>query len=149
MSLWRYIWVDKVLGVCSKITCFFFEYFADHLEYILILDGISFLVLLSREASVLSTCFTLIEVDMKVTQMKGNKSNGSGEFNFSLFKRFKDIFKKDIYVMLPYFVTLILKVDSLLSLREFRHISLLGSLYKLMEKALASRLVLAMVNWHF
>jgi len=42
--------------------------------------------------------------------------------------------------LLAYFVTLIPKVSSPLSLKDFRPISLLGCLYKLLAKVLASRL---------
>jgi hypothetical protein len=46
--------------------------------------------------------------------------------------------------MLSYFVTLIPKVNSPFSLGDFRPISLLGSLYKLIAKVLASRLAKVM-----
>jgi len=42
--------------------------------------------------------------------------------------------------LLAYFFTLILKVNSPFSLKEFRPISLLGSLYKLLWKVLGARL---------
>jgi len=42
--------------------------------------------------------------------------------------------------MLAYFVTLIPKVSSPCELKDFRPISLLGSLYKLLAKVLAKRL---------
>jgi len=42
--------------------------------------------------------------------------------------------------LLAYFVTLIPKVKSPLSLKEFRPISLLGSLYKLLSKVLDATL---------
>jgi hypothetical protein len=46
--------------------------------------------------------------------------------------------------MLSYFVTLIPKVNSPFSLGDFRPISLLGILYKLIAKVLASRLAKVM-----
>jgi hypothetical protein len=46
--------------------------------------------------------------------------------------------------MLAYFVTLIPKVSSPLDLKDYRPISLLGSLYKLLAKVFARRLAAVM-----
>jgi hypothetical protein len=46
--------------------------------------------------------------------------------------------------MLSYFITLIPKVTNLHSMPEFRHISLLGSVYKIVVKVLATRLGVVM-----
>jgi len=48
-----------------------------------------------------------------------------------------DVFPK---CLLAYFVTLIQKISSPTSLKDFRPISLLGSLYKILSKVLARRL---------
>lgn len=88
----------------------------------------------------------------------GLKCPGPDSFNFAFYKRFWDLLKGEVGVMfnqfyhsvtLPrcfssYFITLILKLPSPSSLGDFRPISLLGSLYKLVAKVLASRLALVM-----
>lgn len=84
----------------------------------------------------------------------GNKSPSPDGFKFAFFKEFWYLLKPEIRIMfdrfhanerlpksfLSYFVTLIPKVKSLLSLKEFCPISLLGCLYKVLSKVLAARL---------
>jgi hypothetical protein len=83
---------------------------------------------------------------------------GPDGFNFAFLKRFWELLKGDIRVMfdqfhgnsclpkslLSYFVTLIPKVSSPTLLSEFRLISLLGCLYKIIAKVLAKRLAKVM-----
>jgi hypothetical protein len=98
--------------------------------------------------------FSTEEIDNVVMESDGNKSPGPDGFNFSFFKEFWYLLKDEVRIMfdqffenasLPksfasYFVALIPKVKSPFSLDEFRPISLLGSLYKLVAKVLAARL---------
>lgn len=84
----------------------------------------------------------------------GNKSPGPGGFNFAFFKEFWYLMKHEIHIMfdqfhanekipkcfLSYFVTLIPKVKDPTSLKEFHPIFLLGCLYKILSKVLATRL---------
>jgi hypothetical protein len=102
----------------------------------------------------LSRPFSTEEIDNVVMESDGNKSPGPDGFNFSFFKEFWYLLKDEVRIMfdqffenasLPksfasYFVALIPKVKSPFSLDEFRPISLLGSLYKLVAKVLAARL---------
>ena len=89
-----------------------------------------------------------------VVASDGTKCPGSDGFNFVFYKRFWNLLQGDVRIMfnqfyhsatLPrcfssYFITLILKVPSPSSLGDFRPISLMGSLYKLVAKVLAGRL---------
>lgn len=84
----------------------------------------------------------------------GSKSPGLDGFNFAFVKEFWYLIKREVRIMfdqfhvnevlpksmLAYFVTLISKVSSSLELKDFRSISLLGCLYKLLAKVLARRL---------
>jgi hypothetical protein len=88
----------------------------------------------------------------------GIKVWGPDGFNFAFLKRFWELLKGDIRIMfdqfygnsclpkslLSYFVTLIPKVSSPTLLSEFRLISLLGCLYKIIAKVLAKRLAKVM-----
>ncbi|MCI39552.1 transposon TX1 putative protein, partial [Trifolium medium] len=88
------------------------------------------------------------EIEDVVKESDGNKIPGPDGFNFAFVKKFWEMLKGEIRVMfdqfhgnsslpksfMSYFVTLIPKVSSPASLSEFRPISLLGCLYKLIAK---------------
>jgi hypothetical protein len=100
----------------------------------------------------------LEEITEVVRGSDGSKSPGPDGFNFAFIKEFWDLIKGDVRLMfdqfhdnacLPkgmfsYFLTLIPKVPSPQSLGDFRPISLLGCLYKLVAKVLAGRLAKVM-----
>jgi len=89
-----------------------------------------------------------------VSESDGNKSPGPDGFDFAFLKEFWYLVKNEVRILfdqfhgnevlpknfLSYFVTLIPKVKNPFYLKDFRSISLLGSLYKLLSKVLASRL---------
>ncbi|MCI12774.1 LINE-1 reverse transcriptase like, partial [Trifolium medium] len=95
---------------------------------------------------------------MIVKESDGNKSPGPDGFNFAFIKNCWDILKGEIRIMfdqfhgigklpkslLSYFVALIPKVSSPFGLGDYRPISLLGCLYKLIAKVLAARLAKVM-----
>jgi hypothetical protein len=105
----------------------------------------------------LTTPLLLEEIERVVKDSDGLKSSGLNRFNFAFVKEFWDLMKEEIRILfdqfhgssrLPkclfsYFLTLILKTKSPLSLGDFRPISLLGCLYKLVSKVLAGRLAKA------
>jgi hypothetical protein len=94
------------------------------------------------------------EITEAVRECDGAKSPGPDGFNFAFIKEFWDLLKGDVHIMfdqfhgnsrLPkgmfsFFLTLIPKVSSPQSLGDFRPISLLGCLYKLVAKVLTARL---------
>ena len=98
--------------------------------------------------------FSEEEIKRVVVESDGAKSPGPDGFNFSFYKRFWDLLKGEVGIMFNqffhyvtllrsfslYFITLTPKVPSPIHLEDFRPISLLGSLYKLVAKVLAGRL---------
>jgi hypothetical protein len=102
----------------------------------------------------LSNPFTLVEIEEVVKASDGNKSPGPDGYNFAFVKKFWYLLKGEVRIMfdqfhgnailpkgmLSYFITLIPKVPSPSALGEFRPISLLGCLYKLIAKVLEGRL---------
>ncbi|GAU43232.1 hypothetical protein TSUD_241220 [Trifolium subterraneum] len=132
-------------------------YFRKHFEEVSwerpTLDGVDFLQLSIDEAMGLDAPFGVQEVVEVIELSDGNKSPGPDGFNFSFFKKFWGLIELEVMGLfqefhnsarLPscffsYFITLIPKVFSPQQLCEFRPISLLGSLYKLMSKVLANR----------
>ncbi|GAU29496.1 hypothetical protein TSUD_360410 [Trifolium subterraneum] len=122
------------------------------------LDGVVFPSLSEEETVGLTSPFTLEEIEDVVQSSDGNKSPGPDGFNYAFLKKFWELIKGEIRILfdqfhgnsslskcfLSYFVTLIPKVSSPGSLSDFRPISLLGCLYKLIAKVLAKRLAKVM-----
>lgn len=118
------------------------------------LDGVAFDMLSEDDNRGLIAPFTLEEIEKVVKDSDGNKSPGPDGFNFAFIKEFWHLIKHEVRIMfdqfyanekllrsfLSYFVTLIPKVNNPFTLKEFRPISLLGCLYKLLAKVLAGRL---------
>jgi len=120
------------------------------------LDEVPFDMLTDEQ--ILITPFMGEEIEEVVKLSDGNKSPGSDGFNFAFIKKFWPLLKDEVRIMfdqfhanevipkslLAYFVTLIPKVSSPMTLKDFRPISLLGCLYKLLAKVLTKRLASVM-----
>lgn len=147
-------WVESVHGIRAEVVDFFKGHFSDSEVDRPTLDGVPFSSVLEVESAALTAPFGDEEIREVVSNSDGSKCPGPDGFNFAFYKRFWDLLKGEIGMMfdqfyhtatLPrgfssYFVTLIPKVHSPSSLGDFRPISLLGSLYKMVAKVLASRL---------
>lgn len=115
------------------------------MEFLLHLDGVSFLGILEVEVGSLFIIFIPLEVDLEVASIDESKSLRPNGFNFRFYKNLWALIRDEVYLIfsqffdkyvLPrsltsFFVALILKMESPLELVEFRPISLQGSLYKL------------------
>jgi hypothetical protein len=118
------------------------------------LDGVAMPTISEVEAAGLTAPFGDDEIIGVVVSSDGSKCPGPNGFNFAFYKRFWDLLKGEVSMMFDqfyhsttlsrsfssYFVTLIPKVHSPTSLGDFRPISFLGSLFKLVAKVLAGRL---------
>jgi hypothetical protein len=122
------------------------------------LDGIVFPQLSEEENNCLISPFSMEEIEEVVQCSDGNKSPGPDGFNFAFLKNFWDLIKGEIQILfdqfhgnsclpksfLSFFITLIPKVSSPCSFSDFRPISLLGCLYKIIAKVLTKRLASVM-----
>jgi hypothetical protein len=103
------------------------------------LDGIAFPSLSVEASASLTLPFTLEEIEAVVMECDGNKSSGPDGYNFNFVKSFCSLLKNEVRILfdqfhgngclpksfLSYFVALIPKVSSPLSLGDYRPISLL------------------------
>ena len=147
-------WVVSPFEVRSKVVNYFTNHFADHRWERPKLDGVNFLMLTGGDNDLLVAPFSLFEIEAVVKESDGSKSPGLDSFNFAFVKEFWYLMKDEVIIMfdqfyanevlpkcmLAFFVTLIPTVSSPMELKDFRSISLLGSLYKLLAKVLARRL---------
>jgi hypothetical protein len=152
------MWLHKSAQIKEAVVNYFEDHFSSSNLCRPSLDGIPFPSVSLMENDELTAPFSLEEIHKAVVDSDGNKCPGPDGFNNAFFKNSWDLLKGEIRIlfdqfhgigslpssMLSYFVTLIPKVNSPFSLGDFRPISLLGSLYKLIAKVLASRLAKVM-----
>ncbi|XP_019435175.1 PREDICTED: uncharacterized protein LOC109341686 [Lupinus angustifolius] len=117
--------------------------------------GISIAVLIGcAEATILESDFTDEEIKGAVWSCEADKSPSPDGFNFGFFRHFWETIKQDITVFVKEFqvrgklpkglnasfIALILKIHSPNRIQDYRPISLVGSLYKILSKVLAGKL---------
>jgi hypothetical protein len=118
------------------------------------MEGLNFRKLSAREGAVLTKPFSEEEVKAAVWECENYKCPGPDGVSFGFIKDFWDMLKADVMRFLTEFhrngrlakginstfIALIPKVDSPQRLSDFRPISLVGSMYKILAKVLACRL---------
>ncbi|GAU21871.1 hypothetical protein TSUD_33680 [Trifolium subterraneum] len=148
------IWLDSPISIKEAVHSFFENHVSSSHIVRPHLEGVNFPTISEADNSILISSFTLEEIQEVVSASDGNKCPGPDGFNYAFLKKFWELLKGDIRIMfdqfhgnsclpksfLSYFVTLVPKVSSPNSLSDFRPISLLGCLYKLIAKVLAKRL---------
>ena len=117
------------------------------------IDGLSFSRINDEEANRLEVPFSKEEVHSALCEMNGDKAPGSDGFTIAFWQLCWNIVKDEIMRMFrelynsnkfarslnTAFLVMIPKKD-VVDLKDFRPISLVGSLYKLLAKVLANRL---------
>jgi hypothetical protein len=117
-------------------------------------DGISFDSISDVDASWLERAFEEEEVKKVVSAMNGDKAPGPDGFSMAFFQACWDVVRVDIMKVFDefhardlfekslnaLFISLIPKVPGANSIKDFRPISLVGGIYKIIAKVLANRL---------
>jgi hypothetical protein len=148
------VWIENPDSIKEEICSYFENHFSEETWKRPTMDGIVFPCLSVEEGEYLERPFGELEVKDAIDPSHRNKSPGPDGFNFEFFGGCWEVVKEDLKSMfhefhvnailpkglLAYFITLIPKVTNPHSIYEFRPISLLGSLYKIVAKVLASRL---------
>ena len=118
------------------------------------MESLHFRSLSYREGALLIRHFSVEEVKAAVWDCDNFKCPGHDGVNFGFIKTFRDMLKDDVMRFLmefhkngrlakginSTFIALIPKVDNPQRLNDFRPISLVGSMYKILAKVLANRL---------
>ncbi|KAK2413305.1 hypothetical protein QL285_036031 [Trifolium repens] len=147
-------WIEGVEAIKAETVSFFSNHFSAANWTRPNLDGIQFPSLSAADNEILIAPFSLEEIEAVVKECDGNKSPGPDGFNFAFVKEFWGLMRGEVRILfdqfhgnaslpqgiLSYFLTLIPKVRNPEGLGDYRPISLLGCIYKLLSKVLAARL---------
>lgn len=146
--------VFDLAGIKKEAISFFQNIFKEDIDNRPRFENLEFKQLLPDHIEMLSAPFSIEEIDAAVASCDGNKAPGPDGLNFNFIKSAWDIVKADIYgiihkfwatAQLPKgcntaFITLIPKVEAPAGLKDFRPISMVGCIYKIVSKILARRL---------
>ena len=135
-------------------TSFYKEIFREEFPNRPVFDDLQLSCLSNEQASSLILPFSMEEIDMAVSSCDPDKAPGPDGFNFKFIKSAWDIIKHDIYEIVQEFwassrlpkgcnttfITLIPKCDNPSSFKDYRPISMVGCIYKIIAKLMALRL---------
>jgi len=146
--------IEGVQNVRNAVFSHFTSHFEKCHEQRPTMEGLIFRLFSGREGAVITKPFSIEEVRAVVWECDNFKCPGHDGINFGFIKDFWDILKDDVMRFLSEFhrngrlakginspfIALIPKIDSPQRLNDFRPISLVGSMYKILAKVLACRL---------
>ena len=146
--------VEGVDNVCNAVFTHFRTYFQTVQSTRPSMAGLNFRTMSFSDGACLVRPFTLEEVKEAVWDCDSFKCPGSDGITLGFVKDFWDVLKGDVMRFLvefhrnerlakginSTFIALIPKVDNPHRLNDFRPISLVGSMYKILAKVLANRL---------
>lgn len=140
-------------NVKNKVKSYFESVFSTQKRPRPVLDRIQFKTLTRDDNLFLSVAFSLDEIKDVVWSCDGDKSSGSDGFNFRFYKEW-DLIGMEVSLLVEEFyckyslpkgicssfIALIPKKENPQKLGDFRPISLIGSIHKIISKLLALRL---------
>ena len=150
--------VEGVQPIRNAVFSHFKECFTASNTILLGVNNLAFKTLSHTEGGSLTKPFSVAEVKAAVWDCDNYKSPGPDGVHFGFLKDFWDDVKGDVMHFITdfhrngwltrginiSFIVLILKVNSPHRLNDFRPISLVGCLYKILSKVLANRLLMVM-----
>jgi hypothetical protein len=140
--------------ISEHIVKFYQKLFKEQCQWRLRVDGLVFDQILDHEAGWLEREFEEEEVRKTVMAMEGDKAPGPDGFSIAFFQICWEVVKEDVMKIFrefydegkfeaslnSTFISLIPKIPGASEMKDFRPISLVGSLYKIIAKVLANRL---------
>ena len=147
-------WTDDPHKVKEEVKSFFFHRFQEPIGQRPKIDGIRFKTVNQQQNIELVAPFMEEEIQKAIWECGNDKSLGPDDMNFKFIKQFWDTLKPDILRFIhefhvngvfprgcnASFIALIPKVSDPQHLNEYRPISLIGCMYKIVSKLLAKRM---------
>ena len=146
--------VNDPAGIHKEATSFFKKIFTEDFVSRPIFKGLDFKTLSTEQASSLIRPFSQKEIDEAVESCNAQKAPGPDGFNFRFIKEAWEVIKSDVYRIVEEFwisgnlpkgsnvafIALIAKCENPEGLKDYRPISMVGCVYKIIAKLLARRL---------
>ncbi|GKV16979.1 hypothetical protein SLEP1_g27539 [Rubroshorea leprosula] len=144
----------------EEIACYFEDLYAEEKRVRPRLDGLGFKQLTREDNDTLISPFSEDEIKVAVGECNSSKAPGPDGFNFRFVKSEWDVIKDDVVRFLQEFqangklvrglnasfIVLVPKVENPVRIEEYRPISLIGVIYKILAKLLANRLKKVLEN---
>jgi len=154
------VWCEEMSRVKGQVKEYFENRFGVNLLSLANLDSVGFKSISAADNNLLCDNITDVEVLEAVSQCGSSKCPGPDGFNFAFVKKYWEVIGKDIVQAIrnfhstgfiprgcnATFITLIPKKDNPSNLNEFRPISLVGCVYKILSKIIANRLKKVLPN---
>jgi len=154
------VWCEDVMSVKDHVKQYFKSRFDVRPGIKLNLDGVCFKIISDVDNDFLCSIISETEVLQAISQCGSSKCPGPNNFNFSFVKSNWEIIGRDIVIAIvsfqstgfvprgcnASFITSVPKKDNLSNINEFRPISLVGCVYKILFKILANRLKKVLPN---
>ena len=151
---------EDELDVCSHLVLFYQRLYEETKLGCPTMDELDFACIEEEERQSLEKEFTKEEVIQVLREMEGDKALGPDGFTMAFFQKCWSVVEKDVMDVFDYFnrhsmfersmnasfLTLIPKKCNVVNIKDFRPINLVGSVYKLLSKVLASRLRVVLDN---
>jgi hypothetical protein len=147
------VYYEEEAEMREHVVQFYENMFCEAEEWRLHVDGVHFASISEDEQAVLERRFDREEIIQVLKDFQGDKAPDPDGFTMAFFQKCWRVVEKDImdffeevYVHCQFkrslnasFITLIPKKVNASNIRDFRPISLIGSVYKLLAKVLANR----------
>ena len=142
------------LEVREKVVQFYVSLYQEHEPWRPTVDGLDFDMISEEEQAMLERKFDRDEVLQVVKDLQGDKAPSPDGFTMAFFQKCWSVLEEDIMGFFEevhsyckferslnaFFIALIPKKQNATNIRDFRTISFIGSVYKLLSKVLANRL---------
>ncbi|GJU55117.1 putative RNA-directed DNA polymerase, eukaryota, reverse transcriptase zinc-binding domain protein [Tanacetum coccineum] len=152
------VWVNDANTVKQEVFTYFANRFKEERRRRPKFQSIFFQRLSPADIELLESDFTMEEIKDATWSCEGSKSPGLDGLNFNFIKRYWDLLKRDFFNCFkhfestrklakgcnPSFITLVPKIRDPIEISDFRPISLIGCVYKILSKLLAIRLAKVM-----
>lgn len=146
--------VDNFADIQKEAVSFFRNIFHEDHSYRPLFTGLNFRTLSDEQASFLTAPFSRLEIDSAVDSCNAQKAPGPDGFNFRFIKASWEVIKNDIYGIIEdfyhssclpkgsnvAFIALIAKCENPEGFKDYRPISMVGCVYKIIAKLLSRRL---------